>query len=182
MPYMISGIFLDFQDPQSKDIRLSDIAHNLGMICRFNGSCPRHYSVAEHSVIMSYLVDETLQPAALLHDSHEAYTGDLISPLKELMKDGVFQALCGDIDYAIGRRLEVDPARFKNFEIKMWDEWMLDSEIRAFFPGKTLNKRGYLPPDNNDIRILQSKIKFLTSSEAKTNFLRRARELDIRDG
>ena len=65
------------------DVYIVDIAHSLGMQCRFNGHCLRFYSVAEHCVHLSYTVDPEHATWALLHDATEAYVGDMVRPLKD---------------------------------------------------------------------------------------------------
>lgn len=67
---------------QPEDVDINDIAHSLGMVCRYAGHCRRFYSVAEHSVLLSRAVDPEHALVALLHDSTEAYMGDLVRPLK----------------------------------------------------------------------------------------------------
>lgn len=71
------------------DIDIYDIAHSLGMQCRYNGHTKVFYSVAEHCIHMSYVVPAEDALWALLHDGTEAYVGDLIRPLKKLMPDYV---------------------------------------------------------------------------------------------
>lgn len=69
------------------DVCIEDVAHALSNICRFNGHCRFHYSVAQHCV---YAVRqaryETVDPHALLwvllHDAAEAYMGDVPRPIK----------------------------------------------------------------------------------------------------
>ena len=43
-------------EPQSKDVKIEDIAHQLSFKCRFNGSVKHHLSVAQHSVMVSDIV------------------------------------------------------------------------------------------------------------------------------
>ena len=65
---------------------IEDIAHALGMVCRYGGHITRFYSVAEHSVLLSGVFsDPGIALWALLHDSAEAYLGDVIRPLKQAM-------------------------------------------------------------------------------------------------
>ncbi len=77
-------------DPRPEEVFIEDIAHALSLQCRFNGHITEHYSVAEHSVMVSDIVtnednDPKLALTALLHDAAEAYLGDVVSPLKKLL-------------------------------------------------------------------------------------------------
>lgn len=75
-------VHLDAPDPAS--IRLGDIAHALGALCRYCGHTPRHYSVAEHSLLVAALLPPPLRLHGLLHDAAEAFFGDVIAPVKRL--------------------------------------------------------------------------------------------------
>jgi hypothetical protein len=80
-----SGRYFDLATPRPADICLSDIAHALSNLCRFNGHTAQFYSVAQHSVIVSQIAPPELAFAALMHDAHEAYVGDVTSPIKALL-------------------------------------------------------------------------------------------------
>ena len=73
---------------RAADVDIGDIAHHLGMLCRFTGACRRFYSVAEHSLLVADILaesdprDHELQLVGLLHDAPEAYLADLATPLK----------------------------------------------------------------------------------------------------
>jgi hypothetical protein len=90
----VSGGAVDLLAPQPEQIYLSDIAISLSRIPRFNGhTTDRVWSVAEHSLLVADLVSATapdappaLLLAALLHDAHEAYLGDRISPVKAAIR------------------------------------------------------------------------------------------------
>jgi len=84
-----SGRYLDLADPDPADIALADVASGLAKTCRFAGQVRRFYSVAEHAVlcadyVAAYDGDPWRQLAALHHDDHEAFTGDLTAPLRGL--------------------------------------------------------------------------------------------------
>jgi hypothetical protein len=78
-----SGKAFDLFSPRPEQVDVTDIAHSLGMQCRYNGHCNRFYSVAEHSVIMAHMVPGELEIHALLHDAAEAYVSDIVRPLKQ---------------------------------------------------------------------------------------------------
>ena len=70
-------------DPKPDDVVIIDIAHALARICRFGGHVKcEHYSVAQHSVLVSKTCPPWYAMVGLLHDSAEAYLGDVIRPLK----------------------------------------------------------------------------------------------------
>lgn len=74
--------------PCGRPVNIRDVAHHLSIIAQFNGATSRPYSVAEHSLLCCDIAQRArasvfVQMAALLHDAHEAYTADLISPAKQ---------------------------------------------------------------------------------------------------
>jgi uncharacterized protein len=76
-------------DPRPEDIRIEDIAAQVSHVCRFGGAVKRgveHYSVAQHSVLVSEHVAPEFALEALLHDAGEAYVGDIIKPTKMLLE------------------------------------------------------------------------------------------------
>lgn len=72
-------------DPRPEDFILDDIAHGLSMTCRYGGHVNSFYSVAQHSVLVSYCVPAEFAKEALLHDASEAYLGDVVHPLKKIL-------------------------------------------------------------------------------------------------
>ncbi len=74
-------------DPVPAEVYIEDIAHALSLLCRFNGHCLRFYSVAEHCVRVSRVLDDDRDAAlwGLLHDAAEAYVGDVPRPVKRLL-------------------------------------------------------------------------------------------------
>ena len=87
-----SGRYLDLLNPDPDAICIKDIAASLSKQCRFNGHTKNFYSVAQHSVHVAQLVresgaDDSQVKSALLHDAAEAYTGDIVYPLKSLLAE-----------------------------------------------------------------------------------------------
>ena len=72
-------------EPKAEDVSIKDIAHSLSLHCRFNGHTKWFYSIAEHSVRVSDILPQELKLWGLLHDAAEAYTGDIIRPVKKLL-------------------------------------------------------------------------------------------------
>ncbi len=105
----VSGLAFPLVNPSAADIRARDIAHALAGINRFGGHLRCYYSVAQHSVLAAALLwqrtrDRRATLAALLHDAHEAYTGDLKQPVKAYLEHfapGVIADLERQIDAAI---------------------------------------------------------------------------------
>lgn len=91
---MLSGRRLDILDPSPLDVELSDIAHGLARVARWNGQTVGDYpfSVAQHSVLVLEIFRALNREAtvaeqlyAVLHDAPEYVMGDIISPFKAAM-------------------------------------------------------------------------------------------------
>jgi hypothetical protein len=85
-----SGLMLP-DDPleiRAEHIRAGDLATALSRIRRWNGASLVEFTVAEHclhcvALAKRYRATADVQLGALLHDAHEAYLGDWVTPLKQ---------------------------------------------------------------------------------------------------
>jgi len=84
-----SGMEFSLWRPLPSMVRVEDIAWHLAYTNRFCGATRRPMSVAEHSLLVAEILerdggvrDPMVLRAALLHDAHESYTGDIATPIK----------------------------------------------------------------------------------------------------
>jgi uncharacterized protein len=80
-----TGRRVHIASPLPDEIDIEDIAHGLSHACRFAGHVQNFYSVAQHSLLVSELVDDRHALWGLLHDGSEAYLHDLTRPLKRII-------------------------------------------------------------------------------------------------
>lgn len=139
---MLSGRRLDLLDPSPLDIEISDIAHGLARVARWNGqtSGEHAFSVAQHSLLVEALYCDLVPEAsadarlaALLHDAPEYVIGDMISPFKSVM-GGSYKDCELRLQRAIHLRFSLppEPAAALRKEIKRADQ------IAAYFEATLL--------------------------------------------
>jgi hypothetical protein len=106
-----SGRQLDLDRCTPEAIFIEDVAAALSKICRFGAQARDFYSVAQHALLVQeILVNDLCRPDlsmyGLHHDSHEAFAGDLPSPLKAKLNSeghGAYERLCDELDGSISR-------------------------------------------------------------------------------
>jgi hypothetical protein len=126
-----SGVSFNLLEPDISTVNIYDIAHGLSHLCRFTGHTKTFYSVAEHSLHCSYLVEQEHALCALLHDATEAFVGDVSTPLKSLLPD--YRAIEDHLWFALATRFHMPmelPA-----SVKRADLTMLATEKRDLMPG-----------------------------------------------
>jgi uncharacterized protein len=99
---LLSGHLFDYNAPGDCPVEIEDIANALSNICRFAGHLPRFYSVAQHAYNVSLLVPPDLALTGLMHDTAEAFTNDLPTPLKYAVP--IFKELEDKIEAAMAAR------------------------------------------------------------------------------
>lgn len=141
-----TGRVIDLQLPTVDMIHIEDIARSLSHICRFGGHVNRFYSVAEHSLLVTALAPKELKPYALLHDAAEAYLGDVIKPLKNLI-GSPYDMLEGLFTQRIAEVYGLDPEGF--VLVKPFDLQALEVEHELLqrnndLPMQELKRCGYI--------------------------------------
>ncbi|WP_454745310.1 hydrolase [Ciceribacter selenitireducens] len=139
---MLSGRRLDLLDPSPLDVEISDIAHGLARVARWNGqtSGDHAFSVAQHSLMVEDIFRRITPKAtadelqmALLHDGPEYVIGDMISPFKAVVGGG-YKLVEKRLEAAIHLRfgLPAHPTRALKDQIKKADT------ISAYFEATEL--------------------------------------------
>lgn len=128
-----SGRRVALLNPSPSQIVIGDIAHGLAHQCRFNGQTNKFYSVAQHSVLVASILPRELRLAGLLHDASEAYLGDVVQPLKDLLPE--YQAIEAKFCEVLGERFGVN--LLHNDAIKHADLIVLATERRDLMPMDT---------------------------------------------
>ena len=177
-----SGCAFDPLNPDPMTIMIEDIARALSRACRFTGHTVEHYSVAQHSVLASFLITDlpeerdlggadairALARAALLHDASEAYLVDVPAPIKPHILG--YAEIERKVMGAIGQKFCVPPEHFDHPLIKLVDRRMLATEKRDVMGPAPRPWGALLEPFNHIIRPQPAET-------ARESFLLRFKEL-----
>jgi len=165
----------DIAHPDPDVVRLSDIATSLAQTPRWNGQTSYPLSVAQHSVNVSRMVPERLARHALLHDAHEAYTGDITRPIKSLPEIGMpLINIETGVQMAILARFGMDPCDPDDAAIiNDADDQCLADEANWFYGPDACQQMGLRMQPH--LRAFAQ----LDWTDARCEFLQRAKELGI---
>lgn len=144
-----SGHIINPMNLKDEDIHLRDIAFSLGKTCRYNGHCGGFYSVAEHCIVMSNMVPDECSMWALMHDASEAYCGDLILPIKQILPE--FKEVEDRIHDAIVRKFDLDITEEIHHKVKVADQFIALVEIQHLFP-KNLKRDVHITATLTELR------------------------------
>jgi hypothetical protein len=117
---LLSGAQFNYNKPEESGVTLDDLASALSNICRFSGQLPCFYSVAQHLVNTSKIVDLEFAYDALMHDTAEAFTNDIPTPLKWALP--IFKDLEVKIESAMAEKFGFNypyPAPVKQADTEM---------------------------------------------------------------
>ena len=178
-PYIqtVSGRWVNPFEPDPAQLDASDIARALANQCRFGGHSRVFYSVAQHSVIVSRVVEERGGDvedvfAALMHDASEAYLGDMPHPIKHRSALGAaFREAEAGLEATIRERFKI---KANVPEVKRVDRALLATERRTF------SAESWHWPELDDVEPLDLELTEWTQDKAADEFARRYAELEAR--
>ena len=178
-PYLqtVSGRWVNPFHPDPSQLDAGDIARALANQCRFGGHSRVFYSVAQHAVIVSELVEQRGGDvedvfAALMHDATEAYLGDMPHPLKHRSPLGAaFKQAEDHLERALRERFAI---KADVPEVKRADRALLATERRAF------SSEDWHWPELEGVEPLDLDLTAWAPDEAAQAFARRYAELDPR--
>lgn len=169
----------------------TQIAHSLSQINRWTGWARYPISVAQHSVLVSFLVRPSLALHGLLHDAHECLIGDVNTPVKRWIESERLEQLAEmfDVDCAEAfglcaltqieqKELRVADLLAAYLEAKYVVGVPL-AELKEHFKG-TLEVLAHRAPPEELLRLPASPGEMLSEMswrDAKTAFMRRYSEL-----
>lgn len=164
-----SGKKFDILNPTLESICIEDIAHALSYQCRFSGHTKIHYSVAQHSVLVSYFCEQNDAFWGLMHDASEAYLVDVPRPIKHLQEFSQYSRFEKQIQSLICEKFgltDIEPP-----SVKFADNLLLSLEAECFM--SPLHEEWKFP-----LNKLPLTIKPLQPHEAEVLFLERFKKLN----
>lgn len=164
----IEGATFDFTNPTAHNFTIKEVAHALSHICRFGGHCRKFYSVAQHCVLMSYIVPREFALQALMHEAGEPFCGDMSAPLKMLLPE--YKKIEKSVEAAALTHFGLDPVLDPC--IKDADRIMLATEQRDLMPPHDDDW-----PQRQNVPCMKRKIHAWPIWYARWRFLRRYKEL-----
>ena len=149
-------------DPKIEDIDIEDIAHSLSMQCRFNGHIEQFYSIAQHSVLVSYVCEEINSLDALsglLHDASEAYICDIPSPIKKTQQFAQYREVEDKLQSLIYNKFSCPVTEPTG--VKTADHLLLKIEMNTFLNARVSCHVGIIPLKIESLSPKESKILFM---------------------
>lgn len=165
-----AGRLFRFDAPLHNVIEIDEIAHALSHLCRFCGHTQQLYTVAQHSVEVSWIVPAHDALAGLMHDAAEAFVGDMPAPLKRLLPD--YARIERQVEEAVARRFDL-PLTLPE-SVKHADLVLLATEMRDLMPA---HEGPFAWQSRGDVQPLGKRLVAWSPLMAKVAFLNRYEEL-----
>lgn len=117
-----SGVVFDLIKPKAEDVRFDDIVIPFARIGRFNEHLADRVTLLQHSLLVADLVGYKARPYALLHDAHEAYIGDITTPVVQALDTANY----GTANAVAALKYRIDCAIYGAFGLSFPDDDILD--------------------------------------------------------
>lgn len=172
---LLSGNILDYDNPEALVCERDDMVVPLCNNCRWAGQLRlgSWYSIAQHAWNTAQIVEPTFRREALWHDRSEAFTNDMVTPLKRMFP--ALKALEVRLEHVtadmLGLPREMSP------EVKLADLQMLGLEIQFL---RKEDPSGYRSLDGIEFEHLLPFVDLTswTPRQAYYNFTQLAAELE----
>lgn len=160
---LFTGAYMNVLDPNPDAINLRDIAHSLSLQCRYTGHVTQFWSVAQHSLLVSAVCQETLSETSvdkqqrasiygLLHDATEAYLCDLPRPIKQLTDlGGAYARIERRLASAVAKRFGLPEAFADLPYVKLADTLVLGLESKHLMRNHEWSQRIQAHPEYQSI-------------------------------
>jgi 5'-deoxynucleotidase YfbR-like HD superfamily hydrolase len=164
-----SGLKFSFAEPKVEQIDIFDISRGLAYRGHFGGQTEQFFSIAQHTLLVIDLMPPRFRNkpemglAALLHDASEAYTGDMVKPLKLMLPE--FKVIEDRITEVIFEKFRIDTKLLKT--VKPYDKKAQEVEYDTFF--KNTNHLNYLKPEEAQTAFMQRYWHYVNLMEEKNN-------------
>lgn len=165
-------------DARPEEVDYRDIARGLSQECRFGGQTPYFYSVAWHTVALTYVVPDHLKQWALMHDAAEAYLSDVPRIIKKLPPFEFIKRAEADLLAVIAISFGIDP--IEPPELKPYDYEMSHTEMLVMYGDLGYAKLyacGHTPEYLDKVYENAHLINRLTPTQAENAWLMRFEEL-----
>jgi hypothetical protein len=163
---LASGNVVDVMNLQPEDILAWDIVWALCHINRYTGACRQPWDVGSHSGLCHMLghvqrpdMDVNTRLAIMLHDSAEAYTGDMTSHMKADPRMAWFRVLEADICTLILERFGVERSKVDWEFVQLVDKQAASQEMSYFWPEFDQRTVGPVPEVPDGVPMVKIKPK-----------------------
>jgi hypothetical protein len=142
-----SGVVFDLIEPKAADVRFDDIVAPLSRIGRFNDHLAGRVTLLQHSLLVTDLVGYKARPYALLHDAHEAYIGDITTPVVLALDTANY----GTANAVAALKYRIDCAIYGAFGLSFPDVDILDEIKGADLMALAIEKENFADPGPDEL-------------------------------
>lgn len=165
-----TGQLVSAFNPSPEQLNIQDIAHSLSNLCRWGGHCSPFFSVAQHSILVYELVENSAAKKwAFAHDFTECYCGDVVTPIKRCFS--LFGKLENNSAVVIRDHFMIPYSDDIEKEVKNADRLAAYLESTALFDERSSWRRSHFPEFNGHMYDYFPDFRPMVPREANRLFL-----------